>query len=166
MYWLEVLGPSLLLIIGGIATWFIKSRIEELRAVEARLREERRRTYRDLLEPYIRLFAELRVGGTEKAIKQITSFDYRKTAFELVLLGSDEVVRAYNDLMQYTYRADRTESQHPYRLLTLWGELLLQIRKSLVSKRTRLKGLDMLKSSITDIDRLTRREEGEAHEGR
>lgn len=41
MNWLQILGPSLLIIIGGIITWFIKSRIEELRATEERLQDQR-----------------------------------------------------------------------------------------------------------------------------
>ena len=98
MDWLLALGPSLLVVLGGIIAWFLKSRVEELRATEKRLIEERRKIYDQILDPYIRLFADLKGQGPTEAIKKITSYDYRKTAFELNLIGSDEVVRAYNTL--------------------------------------------------------------------
>ena len=102
MNWLQVLGPSLLMVLGGIITWFLKSRVEELRATEQRLREERRKIYGQILDPYIHLFADLKGEGPTQAIREITSYEYRKTAFDLNLFGSDEVVRAYNALMKHT----------------------------------------------------------------
>ena len=69
MNWLQVLGPSLLMVFGGIITWFIKSRVEELRAIEEKLREERRKIYGQILDPYIHLFAELKGQGPTQAIK-------------------------------------------------------------------------------------------------
>jgi hypothetical protein len=110
MNWLQVLGPPLLMVIGGTITWLIKSRLEELRAIEERLLEERRKIYGQILEPYIRLFADLKGQGRGQAIKSITSYDYRKTAFELSLIGSDEVVRAYNALMKQAYKAESDQS--------------------------------------------------------
>lgn len=106
MGWLEALGPSLAIVLGGIITWIIKSKIEELQAVEEKLRVERRNIYLEILDPYIRIFADLKGKGPEDALKQVTSYDYRKTAFNLNLFGSDEVVRAYNELMQYIYKAE------------------------------------------------------------
>jgi len=86
------------MVLGGIITWFLKSRVEELRATEERLREERRKIYGQILDPYIRLFADLKGQGPVQALKKIGSYEYRKTAFDLNLFGSDEVVRAYNNL--------------------------------------------------------------------
>ncbi|RLC30648.1 hypothetical protein DRH13_04055 [Candidatus Woesebacteria bacterium] len=48
-----MLGPSLLMVLGGLLTWLIKSRIEELRAIEEKLRETRREIYSQILDPYI-----------------------------------------------------------------------------------------------------------------
>lgn len=154
MNWLQVLGPSLLVIAGGIITWFLKSRVEELRAAQERLREERRKIYGQILDPYIHLFADLKGQGPTQAIKSITSYDYRKTAFELNLFGSDEVVRAYNALMEYTYKTESTKRQDPKEMMRLWGGLLLEIRKSLGNKKTKLHELDMLRAMIKDIDNL------------
>lgn len=152
MNWLQILGPSLLMVLGGIVTWFIKSRVEELRATEQRLREERRKIYSQILDPYIRLFADLKGQGPAQAIKKITSYDYRRTSFDLNLFGSDEVIRAYNALMKHTYEAESTGKQDSKEMMRLWGSLLLEIRKSLGNKKTKLNELDMLRAMIKDID--------------
>lgn len=155
MDWLQTgLGPALLMVLGGILTWFIKAKIEELRAIEEKLREERRNIYAQILDPYIHLFADLKGKGPDEALKKITSYDYRKTAFDLNLFGSDEVVLAYNDLMKHTYESEATEKREPNKLMLLWGKLLLEIRKSLGNKKTKLDELDMLRAMIKDIDRL------------
>ena len=154
MNWLQVLGPSLLMVLGGIITWFLKSRVEELRATEERLREERRKIYSQILDPYIRLFADLKGQGPTQAIKKITSYEYRKTAFDLNLFGSDQVVRAYNALMKHTYEAESTGKQEPKEMMRLWVCLLLEIRRSLGNKKTKLDEFDMLRAMIKDIDSL------------
>ena len=154
MNWLQILGPSLLMVLGGIITWFFKSRVEELRATEERLREERRKIYGQLLDPYVRLFADLKGQGPVQAIKKITSYEYRKTAFDFNLFGSDEVVRAYNDLMKHTYEAESLGKQDPKEMMRLWGSLLLEIRKSLGNKKTNLNEFDMLRAMIKDIDKF------------
>ena len=103
MDWLKALGPSGLVVLGGIITWFLRSKSDELKAVEDRLAVERRKIYSDILEPYIKLFTPALLNDQKEqanVLTTITSFNYRKTSFELVLLGSDEVARAYNDLMQ------------------------------------------------------------------
>ena len=156
MDWLQILGPPLLMALGGIITWVIKSKIEELRAIEEKLREERRNIYAQILDPYIRLFADLKGKGSDQALRKITSYDYRKTAFDLNLFGSDEVVRAYNDLMKHTYKAEVTGNQDPKEMIRLWGKLLLEIRKSLGNKKTKLNEFDMLRAMIKDIEELER----------
>ena len=153
MNYLQVLGPSLLMVLGGMITWLLKSRVEELRATEEKLREERRKIYGQILDPYVRLFTDLKGQGPAQAIKTIRSYDYRKTAFDLGLFGSDAVVRAYNALMKHVYNAESTGKQDPKEMMRLWGALLLKIRKSLGNKRTGLKETDMLRGMITDIDR-------------
>jgi len=154
MNWLQVLGPSLLLVLGGIITWFLKSRVEELRATEGRLREERRKIYVQILDPYVHLFSDLKGQGPAQAIKKITSYRYRKTAFDLNLFGSDEVVHTYNALMKHTYEVESTGKQNPKEMMRLWGSLLLEIRKSLGNKKTTLNEFDMIRAMINDIDNL------------
>lgn len=154
MDWLQILGAPLLMVLGGIITWFIKSKIEELRAIEEKLREERRGIYAKILNPYIRILADMKGKGPDQALKEITSYDYRKTAFDLNLFGSDEVVRAYNNLMKHTYEAEDTVNRDSKEMMLLWGKLLLEIRKSLGNKKTKLDEIDMLKGMIKDIEKL------------
>lgn len=155
MDWLTAIGPTVLVIIGGIITWFVKSRVEELRAIEEKLRSERRNIYDEILDPYIRIFADLKGQGLQQALKKVTSYDYRKTAFNLNLFGSDEVVCAYNDLMKHTYEAESSDQQNPREMMRLWGKLLLEIRKSLGNNKTKLNEFDMLRSMIKDIDKIS-----------
>lgn len=154
MNWLQIIAPPLLMLLGGIITWIIKSRIEELRTMEENLREKRRSIYIQILEPYIQIFSDPKGKGQLEAIKRIRSYDYRKTAFEMNLFGSDDVVRAYNNLMQHTYQVADTGKQDPKEMLHLYGRFLIEIRKSLGNKKTELDELDMLKSQIKDIYNL------------
>jgi hypothetical protein len=149
---LNALAPTLLMIVGGIITWLLKSRVEELRAAEENLRENRTKSYWDILEPYITLFSDTSETGRTNVIKTVTSPQYRHTAFQLCLLGSDNVVRAYNRMLQHVYEAERTKHQDAKELMRLWGALLLEIRRSLGNKRTELEKVDMLRGMIKDID--------------
>ena len=156
MDWLQIVLAPLLMVVGGIVTWIIKSRLEELRAIEERLRAERRKIYGEILDPYVELFASLKLkdGGASKIEQKITSYEYRKTIFELGLLGSDDVVRAYNALMQHSFKSAGSGKQDLGETVRLWGKLRLEIRKSLGNKKTKLNEFDMLRGEITDIDKL------------
>ena len=87
----------------GLATWFLKSRTEELRAIEEQLRQQRVKIYKELLDPLIIAFSDLKGKGPLQAQKRILSREYKSTSFELVLLGGDDVIKAWNDLLQYGY---------------------------------------------------------------
>lgn len=153
MIWLQVLGPSLLVLIGGIITWFLKSYIEKIRITEEKLHIERRKIYMDILEPYIKIFTNPDGSGVEKALEDIKSFNYRKTAFEFNLFGSDQVVRAFHKILKKASLQKQGEETPPSDMMKLWGGLLLEIRKSLGNKNTRLDEYDMLRSLIKDIDK-------------
>jgi len=156
MDWLQIVLAPLLMVVGGIVTWIIKSRLEELRAIEERWRDERRKIYGEILDPYVELFASLKIkdGGASKIEQKIISYEYRKTIFELGLLGSDDVVRAYNALMQHSFKSVGSGRQDLGETMRLWGKLRLEIRKSLGNKKTKLNEFDMLRGEITDIDKL------------
>lgn len=159
MNWLQVMGPTMLMVIGGLLTWIIKSRIEELRSVEERLMEERRSIYAKILKPFVQLFADMSDKGVSKSIREITSYEYKKNIFEINLIGSDGVVNAYNSMMQYFYKAEAsnegeegdTESGDHILTMKMLGKLLLEIRKSLGNKKTKLHSLDMLRAMIKDL---------------
>ncbi|GAI29873.1 unnamed protein product [marine sediment metagenome] len=152
MNWFQILGPTLLMLIGGILSWLIKSRSEELKATEKRLLEERRKVYLEIVDPYISLFCDPTGKGKQEALRKITSYKYRKSAFELNFFGSDKVVFAYNSLLQYAYKVDQESELSSRIFLPIFGKFLLEIRKSLGNKKSKLSDVDMLRSMIKNID--------------
>jgi len=137
---------------GGIVSIWFKSKLDELNAIREKLNTERRKVYGEILAPYIKLFAKLNRGEPIEDISQeILSDDYKRSIFELTLLGSDEVVTAYTNLMQYFFRMDESEKQDTRKTIKLWGKLRLEIRKDLGNKNTKLNEIDLLKSEIKDI---------------
>ena len=151
----QVVVPPLLMITGGIITWFLKTKSEELRTIETKLSEQRRKVYDEILEPYIRIFVNFKDSkNMQEATSKILSYDYRKTAFNLSLFGSDGVVRAYNALMRHFFQAADTGRQDAKTMMYLWGDFLLEIRKSLGNKRTKLKQIEMLEAMIKDINKI------------
>lgn len=159
MDWLQILGPTLLVVLGGIITWIIRSRIEESRSLQQKLNEERRKTYSEILLPFISVLANInRKEGASKAVEQIMKdlTTFQKNRLDLVLFGSDNVVRAHNACWEYAYKVDAGENmeQRGVTYMLLWGKLLLEIRKDVGNKDTKLNEVDMLRWLIKDIDRL------------
>ena len=64
----------------------------------------------------------------------------------MTLFASDDVVRAFGDIMNMGSSAD------PQHAMVLWARLLLAIRKSVGNKGTPLKPADMLRPTINDVD--------------
>ncbi len=141
----------------GFGVWYFQSRIDALRKEQERLHDDRRKIYSSVLEPFVRLFAGIKdQQQNKKALKQMLSFEYKRTAFEFSLIGADDVVKAFNNLMQYVYSfdADEGEKPNPSELLRLWGEFMLQIRRNVGSPKTKLRPVDMLRSQIKEIDKI------------
>ena len=140
-----VLGAGLV----GLATWYVRIRRESSERERERLSDERRQIYLKILEPTIRLFAGIKdPEEMEKAMQQMSSYEHRRALFELNLMGSDDVVGALNDFMQYIYRGGTNSRE----LMAYWGRLLLSIRRDLGNRGTILSEVDMLRSQVTDID--------------
>lgn len=147
------LGAPILVAIGGLISWFFKSRKEELQAIEERALERRIETYNQILHPIIVLFST----GAEKklkdeAVKMIGSLEYRKAAFNLITFGSDDMVNNYNDMMQSFFKKEAEKD--PKRTMKKFAKFILSIRKDVYNKNTKLKDWDMLKFMITDIEKF------------
>lgn len=160
MDWNQLVAPavgSALMALGGLISWIIKTRLEQLRTATKDLQTERRKIYVDLLIPYIRLVTALpRASSSDQVppeiLEEMLSYEYRKTAFEVILLGSDEVVRSFNSFMGQAYKSE-VEGADPIGMIHHWGNLLLEIRKSLGNKKTDLDSWEMMRWMITDIDK-------------
>ncbi len=150
------LGAPVLVIIGGLVSWFLKSRKEELQAIEERALERRIETYNQILHPIIVLFSS---GASQKekdkASTYITTVEYRKAAFNLITFGSDEMVNSYNDMMQSFYKNEAETA--PELTLKKFAAVILSIRKDVYNKNTTLEDWDMLKFMITDIEKFTKK---------
>lgn len=160
MEWINALVPTIALIIGSAATWYFKSKLEELRAVQEQLFDRRRTLYVDLLKPFAMIIANIDSSKTkaiDKTAKEIMSVEYRLKSMEFNLIGSDDTVRANNNLWQYLYKSESTEGAlDTSNLIYLWGKLLLQIRKDLGNKKTELSEIDMFKFIFKDIDKFSK----------
>jgi hypothetical protein len=155
--WVNLLITPIVAAAVGIAVWYFQSRLEALRRAQDRLHDDRRKVYGDVLSPIIRAFVGVRnPKEAQKALQEIQSFDWRRTAFEFSLIGSDDVVRSFNNFMQYLYRFETAGPQQAatVELMRLWGAFLLEIRRNVGDPKTILVPVDMLKAQIKDIDGL------------
>lgn len=156
--------PVLVAILGGIG-WRIRSRIERQMSLEQRLREDRISIYNEILEPFMVMLMSEEAWKADPKNKhrdkgaigtsQLLSVDYRKSAFRLALLGSDGVVSAYNELMQYFFSSGVREATEEAAkgMLSRLGNLLLEIRKSMGNEATSLDKWAMLEWFIHDARR-------------
>ncbi len=159
---MENLGSNLtfwqvvLLGILGLVSWTIKRQIDELKAAEESLRQDRMLIYQQVLKPIIMLFTKTSNKNkdqiTKKATEIMGSTEYREFAFNMVLIGSDEVVRSYNKMMKVSVKSTLDKSVTPIDLLNSLGEFLLAIRKSVGNKTTLIKPLEMISWMISDLD--------------
>lgn len=150
---ISTFGAPILVIIGGLITWFFKSKKEDLQAIEERAREKRIETYNELLNPFIIMFANnTNKIIKDKAISQIGSVEYRKASFNLMTFGSDEMVNAYNNMMQSFFKNE--SENNPKLTMQKFAGFLLSIRKDVYDKNTKLKDWDMLKFMITDLEKF------------
>ena len=133
-------------------------------ALEDRLREDRVGTYNKILEPFTLLLmtdaawlSDASHKGKDKnaiAMQKMLAVDYRSQAFQLSLVGSDSVVRSYNNLMQYFY--ERGEQEPPAaeadvrEMMTFLGQFLLEIRRSMGNDSTTLDNWDMVEWFLSD----------------
>lgn len=172
-----VATPLLVLFLTGIG-WQVRSRLERakelddqrterIRELEDKLRADRVAIYNALLEPFFVLFttdavfeSDPKYKGKSKdalSIGRMLTVEYRKVGFQLALIGTDEVVRAYNDLMQFFYHQE--ESDLPLETKTaqwiaLLGTLFLEIRKSMGNEHTSLGRGEMLEWFMTDAKKM------------
>lgn len=159
-----VVTPIVVIILGAVV-YRIRIRFERRLNLESELRTDRVQIYQDILDPFILLFtpdaawksdSKHRSRNKEDVIQEkLLSIDYRRSAFKLALIGSDGVVRAYNELMQHFYQGadavDEPTGADPTRAMNLLGDFLLQIRRSMGNETTRLDNLQMLEWFISDV---------------
>ena len=83
------------------------------------------------------------------------ALEYRKTSFRLSLIGSDAVVKSFNNLMQFSFHMSTSQnasaSQSGTRkMVSLLGNLLLEIRRSMGNEATKIDNIGMIEWFLTD----------------
>lgn len=154
---ITALGAPLLVFIGGLISWFLKNRKEELKAIEERALERRIETYNKILNPFIVLLAASKKDNEkmkQKALDEILSTEYRKAGFNLITFGSDEMVTSYNKMMQGFFNNENSDTTTT---MKNFANFVLSIRKDVYNKNTKLKDWDMLKFMITDIEKFIKK---------
>jgi hypothetical protein len=150
-----------------IVIFTVGNRITNLRQLEEKLRNDRIEIYNKILEPFLLIFSteaiiqgslkhknEKPKTGVELATEKLLNLDYQAYSFKLSLIGSDEVFRAYNNLMQAYFNLNEAVDDNTKmgeHLIMYMAVLLLEVRKSLGNDTTKLHALEMLEWKITDL---------------
>jgi hypothetical protein len=157
-----VTTPILVLTLTGVG-WRIRTRMERQAALEDKLREERIGTYNSILKPFIMLLmtdaawqSDPKNKGKDRneiATRTLLSLEYREQGFRLSLVGSDPVVRSYNNLMQFFYGREEglgANTDDVKQMLGLLGQFLLEIRRSMGNETTKVGNWEMLEWFMKD----------------
>lgn len=159
----SIATPILVLVLTWVG-WRLRARIERQLTLEDKLREDRIGAYDAILKPFIiLLMSDLAWQSDPKnkdndkneiAMHMLLSLEYREQGFRLSLVGSDPVVKAYNNLMQYFYQrgaaASLPEESSITQTMGLLGQFLLEIRRSMGNEATKLTNWDMLDWFLSD----------------
>ncbi len=169
-----ILTPILLAVLSALG-WMIKQRVDasrerELQALERAsrletdLREDRLAVYMEILQPFVLVFTKDQGFAGDKTyrgkskdqvvLELMLSVPYRQAAFRMSLFASDDVLTAYNRLMQFFYARDEASKSTPeetLEMMHLFGEFLLAIRRSVGNEDTAVDAFGMLEWLIKDI---------------
>lgn len=166
----SVATPILVVLLG----WFLHQRserrwktIEQRWKKEEQLHPDRIRVYREILDPFIVLLSDIDWASAQRTHKEfagkkqyqvaaakVLSVDYKRAAFELMVMGTDDVVRAYNALTRYYSRAREWTDEDAAGGLVLFGELVLAIRRSVGNESKGLDARDMLYWGGSEVEGL------------
>lgn len=166
--WLEIirLATTLIATIAiPIVILIVGNRVTNQRQLEEKLRSDRIEVYNKVLEPFFLFFstnATIQISlknpkdkmksGAQLMVEKVLNSTYQEYAFKLSLIGSDSVVRAYNNLMQAAYNIGSiNEAEYAERWIMQIAILLLEIRKSLGNEATKLHALEMLEWKVIGI---------------
>jgi hypothetical protein len=149
--------PALITVAGALAvslltltfTHWSKSREDRLK--------RKQEMYDKLLRPYIAYFHEIlaRKHNLEPLTQKKTG-EVAELSFILPMYVPDPVFRAFQQVQQNATKLDSSSGSEREKAATEFylalGNLLLEVRKDLGYKRTSLKGIDIIRNVVRDID--------------
>ena len=161
--WVDLLATLATPLVIAILGWLFLARQKKNELQAARydsLRIERLEVYQTILEPFVIAFIADAVwdsdpnrrGKTKESlmIEKIHSSEFRRAAFQMSFVGTDQVVRAYNAVMQSAFRGDLNGTS----AVLLLAQFLLEVRRSAGNEDTKLESVEMLAGIITDIENV------------
>jgi hypothetical protein len=126
---------------GGIA-WLYKHERERRETAERQISEHKHKAYIALLEVF---FDMIKASKTGKVVNDKRLLDRMIDANkELILYGSDDVVRIYQKWIGDTRRGNASLDQ--------FGELIVAIRRDMGHATTKIRSEEVLRQFITDYD--------------
>ncbi|MFP7721419.1 hypothetical protein [Lysobacter sp. A3-1-A15] len=136
----------------GAAAWAIRSSIEQRREYQRLLAEQKRKHYFEFLD-FMSKFIDTSGDGRPPQLKRkpdqpVSLNEFRMWSLRLTLIGSDEVVKAWNHA-----RLNETDAEDPLGVLKRWGRLWLAMRKDCGHPDTQLGVTDVLGSFVNDIEK-------------
>ncbi|ACH63695.1 hypothetical protein VFMJ11_A0645 [Aliivibrio fischeri MJ11] len=170
-HWLDVVSaigsiatPIIVLVISSVG-WKVKNNIERKIELDNKLRDDRIDIYNQILEPFIIILMsdaawemDNRNKGKNKSdvgTAKMLTLEYRRLGFKLALMANDEVVKAYNDMMQYLYNMENSQSENFLEdMMKLLGTFLIEIRKSMGNETTKLDYWDMCEWWMSDTRKV------------
>lgn len=141
----------------GAAAWIIRSNIEQKREHQKLLAERKREHYLQFLEFLAKFITSSNSSGSPNNVPNVTSNspavpleELRMWSLRLTLIGSDEVVKAWNRarLGGVTEQGQGDNIQ----VLRNWGRLWLAMRKDCGHLDTKLSVTDVLASFVNDVE--------------
>lgn len=141
----------------GAAAWIIRSNIEQKREHQKLLAERKREHYLQFLEFLAKFITSSNSSGSPNNVPNVTSNspavpleELRMWSLRLTLIGSDEVVKAWNRARL----GGVTEQGQGYNIQVLrnWGRLWLAMRKDCGHLDTKLSVTDVLASFVNDVE--------------
>lgn len=131
--------------LAGFIAWAVKQTIEQQKERRRLLAAEKREQYLKFMDFMNEFFTSTGQGATEDASPERLR-ELRRWSLHLALIGSDDVVRAWNKVRLTGASNEGTET------LRLNGQLWLAMRKDCGHHDTSLSVSDMLAAIVNDVE--------------
>lgn len=145
---------SCALLLSAVAALFAydrHARRDVIKADEIESNRSRRNLYEEFISAMFGLFDATKGGGAVSSkIERETGEIIKRFRTRIALVGSDEVIRAFNDWDVYNNMAARPADVVMVRI----ADLMRAMRKDLGYPETRIRRIDLLAVFITDVEKL------------
>lgn len=130
---------ALFAVASALVAWLVRSSLEKRREYERLLNQEKREQYSQFLDVLNKV---LPLG--HEPDQEVSLRDLRKWSLKLMLVGSDEVIKAWNLARDSTAVEPRTVVRN-------YARLLLAMRRDAGQHHTKLTAGEMLQSFVNDL---------------